>query len=80
MPKTVTLRLKDDIYELFSKLAGQENRPLSNFIETAVLRFIQETEFVDEFEMNEIKSNKPLNQSLKRAHVDAQSKKGRFVE
>ena len=63
MPKTVTLRLKDDIYELFNKLAGQENRPLSNFIETAVLRFIQETEFADEFEMNEIKSNKPLNQS-----------------
>lgn len=80
MPKTVTLRLKDDIYELFNKLAGQENRPLSNFIETAVLRFIQETEFVDEFEMNEIKSNKPLNQSLKRARVNAQAKKGRFVE
>ncbi|PKL47132.1 MAG: CopG family transcriptional regulator [Candidatus Riflebacteria bacterium HGW-Riflebacteria-2] len=80
MPKTVTLRLKDDIYELFNKLAGQENRPLSNFIETAVLRFIQETEFVDEFEMNEIKCNKPLNQSLKRAHVNAKSKKGRFVE
>lgn len=80
MPKTVTLRLKDEIYELFNKLAGQENRPLSNFIETAVLRFIQETEFVDEFEMNEIKSNKPLNQSLKRAHINVQAKKGRFVE
>ena len=32
MPKTVTLRLKDDIYDLFTRLAGQENRPLSNFI------------------------------------------------
>lgn len=80
MSKTVTLRLKDEIYELFNKLAGQENRPLSNFIETAVLRFIQETEFVDEFEMNEIKDNKPLNQSLKRAHANAKSQKGRFVE
>lgn len=80
MPKTVTLRLKDDIYNLFNKLADQENRPLSNFIETAVLRFIQETEFVDEFEMNEIKSNKSLNQSMKRAHANVQAKKGRFVE
>lgn len=79
MPKTVTLRLKDDIYELFTRLAGQENRPLSNFIETAALRFIQETEFVDEFEMDEIKRNKALNQSMKKARSDVQSKKGRFV-
>lgn len=79
MPKTVTLRLKDDIYELFTRLAGQENRPLSNFIETAALRFIQETEYVDEFEMDEIKRNKSLNQSLKRARSDVQNKKGRFV-
>ncbi len=79
MPKTVTLRLKDEVYTLFNRLAGQENRPLSNFIETAVLRFIQETEFVDEFEMNEIKENKPLNQSLKRGHSNMQSKKGRFI-
>ncbi|OQA10760.1 MAG: hypothetical protein BWY66_00125 [bacterium ADurb.Bin374] len=79
MPKTVTLRLKDDIYDLFTRLAGQENRPLSNFIETAALRFIQETEFVDEFEMDEIRRNKTLNQSMKRARSDAQNKKGRFV-
>lgn len=79
MPKTVTLRLKDDIYDLFTRLAGQENRPLSNFIETAALRFIQETEFLDEFEMDEIKRNKTLNQSMKRARSDAQNKKGRFV-
>ena len=79
MPKTVTLRLKDDIYDLFTRLAGQENRPLSNFIETAALRFIQETDFVDEFEMDEIRRNKTLNQSMKRARSDAQNKKGRFV-
>lgn len=79
MPKTVTLRLKDDIYDLFTRLAGQENRPLSNFIETAALRFIQETEFLDEFEMDEIKRNKTLNQSMKRARSDVQNKKGRFV-
>ncbi|NLI77071.1 MAG: CopG family transcriptional regulator [Candidatus Riflebacteria bacterium] len=79
MPKTVTLRLKDDIYQLFSRLADQENRPLSNFIETAALRFIRETETVDEFEMNEIRENKPLNRSLKRALQEVHRRQGKFV-
>ena len=34
MSKTVTLRLKDDIYNAFMEAALAENRPLSNLIET----------------------------------------------
>ena len=48
MPKTVTLRLKDDVYALFQAMAEQDNRPLSNLFETAALRFI-ENETVGEF-------------------------------
>ena len=40
MSKTVTLRLNDSIYKKSRDLAEDDNRPLSNFIETAALRFI----------------------------------------
>ena len=80
MSKTVTLRLNDEIYNLFRNLAESENRPLSNFIETSVLRFIENNQFVDEYEMIEIQSNKDLNRSLKCALKDVKAQRGRFVE
>lgn len=80
MSKTVTLRLNDKVYNLFRNLAESENRPLSNFIETSVLRFIENNQFVDEYEMTEIQSNQDLIRSLKRAHKDVKAQRGRFVE
>jgi predicted transcriptional regulator len=79
MPKTITLRLDDDRYEIFKRLAEQENRPISNFIETATLRYIQSVEYADEFEMAEIKANKDLNECLQRGIVDARSGRGYFL-
>ena len=79
MPKTITLRLDDDRYEIFKRLAEQENRPISNFIETATLRYIQSVEYADEFEMAEIKANKDLNESLQRGTEDARSGRGYFL-
>ena len=78
MPKTVTLRIDDNEYETFKKFADVENRTLSNFIETATLKYIQENELVDEFEMKKIINNIQLNQSLKRGLQDAAKRKGRF--
>jgi len=80
MSKTVTLRLNDKTYKLFRNLAESENRPLSNFIETSVLRFIESNQFVDEYEMAEIQDNQDLNRSLKRALKDVKAQRGRFVE
>ena len=79
MAKTVTLRIDDSEYQTFKKFADVENRTLSNFIETATLKYIQENELVDKFEMNEILGNAQLNQSLKRGLQDAAKRKGRFV-
>lgn len=79
MSKTVTLRLDEKIYKKFRGLAKNDNRPLSNFIETAALRFIEEHEYVDEFEMAEIRDNVNLNQSLKKGLRDAKAKRGSFV-
>ncbi len=79
MSKTVTLRLDEPVYRLFKGAAKSENRPISNFIETAVIRFVQDREMVDEFEMAEIRGNAELTQSLKRGHQDAKRRRGRFV-
>ena len=79
MSKTLTLRLNDPVYRLFKTIADRENRPISNFIETSALRFVNEHEVVDEFEMEEIRNNKPLNRSLKRGLADAKHKRGSFV-
>ena len=79
MSKTVTLRLNENIYKLFRAMAESDNRTLSNFIETSALRYIEEHEYVDDFEMNEIRSNQQLNRSLKRALKDMKAKKGKFV-
>lgn len=79
MSKTLTLRLDDPVYQLFKTVAERENRPMSNFIETAVMRFVQEYETADEFEMSEIRGNAELNRSLKRGHQDAKNRRGTFV-
>lgn len=79
MSKTVTLRLSEPTYERFRTLAERENRPLSNFIETAASRYVETEQFVDEFEMSEIEANAELNRSLKRGIKDAKAGRGRFV-
>ena len=79
MSRTVTLRLKDSVYERLRTLAERDNRPLSNFIETATLRYLAQEEYVDEFEMLEIRENRPLNESIGRGLDDAKERRGRYV-
>ena len=80
MSKTVTLRLKDEIYNIFLEMAKAENRSLSNLIETAALNKIREQQFIDDVEMAEILSNQDLLQRIKVGSNEARSLKGRFVE
>ena len=80
MSKTITLRLTEENYKKYKKLADRDNRPISNFIETAVKRFIEHNIVVDEFEMEEIRNNVELNKSLKRGFSDMKNKRGRLVE
>ncbi len=79
MSKTVTLRVDDTVYGKLRSWAKRDNRPLSNFIETAALRFIEDHEVVDEFEMAEIEGNEALNASMKRGLKDVKAGRGRFV-
>jgi predicted transcriptional regulator len=80
MSKTVTLRLKDDIYNAFMEAALAENRPLSNLIETAAMSKIREQQFVDDTEMAEILANRNLIKRIKQGSREAKLQKGRFVE
>jgi len=77
MTKTVTLRLSEERYQRFRQLAEEDNRPLSNFIETAVLRYIEDQGYADEFEMSEIRENEELRNSLLRGMSDAETGKGK---
>lgn len=79
MSKTVTLRVDDGVYSKLSHWAKRDNRPISNFIETAALRFIEDQEVVDEFEMAEIERNETLNASITRGLKDVKAGRGRFV-
>jgi len=80
MSKTVTLRLKEDVYEVFLEAARAENRSISNLIETAALKNVREQQFVDDVEMAEILSDKNLVARIKRGSKEAAERKGRFVE
>jgi len=80
MHKTVTLRLKDEVYRIFAQMAKAENRSLSNLIETAALENIRKRQFVDDIELAEILSNDDLMKRLKEGSSEAKQLKGRFVE
>ncbi|HBH28038.1 MAG: hypothetical protein N839_0008720 [Desulfofustis sp. PB-SRB1] len=79
MSKTVTIRLSEETHRLFKTYAKGDNRSLSNFIETAALRYVQEHQYVDDAEMAEISADKDLQDSLAKAHQDAKKRKGRLV-
>jgi len=80
MSKTVTLRLNDKNYNLFKLYAERDHRTLSNFIETSALRFIENELYCDDIEMQEIKHDGELNESLKKGHEDFLARRGSFVE
>jgi hypothetical protein len=62
------------------QLAEFDNRSISNFIESAVLRFIDEEEYLDDFENDEILSNKELMSSIQRGYDESIEGKGKLIE
>jgi uncharacterized protein YaaW (UPF0174 family) len=78
MAKVVTMRIEEGILEQFQKFAKLENRSLSNFIETATMRYIQELEYTDEFETVEIKSNKSLLKRIEKGRKDSDKNRGKL--
>ena len=80
MAKIVTMRIDEAVLVKLLKYAKIENRSLSNFIETATLKYINEIEYVDDFEMKDILNDRPLLGKLKKGSKDAKKMRGRFVK
>jgi hypothetical protein len=80
MSKTITLRISEEHYEAFKKYARQDNRKLSNAIETLALKELERVQFVDEIEGEGILADKDLVARIGRGVKEAGAKKGRFVE
>jgi len=79
MAKTLTMRLDGVTYQTFAQAAKAERRSLANLVETAALRGILESRFVDDAEMAEIVSRPELVARLRAGSRDARKRKGRIV-
>ena len=54
MPKTITVRIEDNIYDIFKKAADGQKRTISNYLEFATLNYTVNETIVDDTEMAEI--------------------------
>ncbi|MDH4263443.1 MAG: CopG family transcriptional regulator [Spirochaetia bacterium] len=79
MSKTITVRLDDEVYELFKKAAEGDRRSISNYVEYATLSYITTESYVSDEEMNEILSDSELVKSLKNGLKDVKQGKYKIV-
>ena len=54
MSKTITVRIDDNVYEMFKKAADGQKRTISNYVEYATLNYTVNEAIVDDAEMTEI--------------------------
>ena len=79
MPKTVTIRMDNESYEMLSKRAEQDRRPLGQYIELAALQYAQQEAFCDDEEMQTILADKALMKRIRHGLANAKAKRGKFV-
>ena len=77
MSRTITIRLPEEDYRRIKAAAEADNRPISNFVQTATLRYMEHVDFCDEEEMGEIRAEKKLVESLKAGSEDY--RRGRYT-
>jgi hypothetical protein len=76
MPKTVTMRIDDDTYQMFRKAAHGARRTISNFLEFATISYLSQETYISDSEMREISKDKDLLRDLK--HGEKEIKEGRY--
>ena len=65
MPKTITLRVEDNVYNTLKRAADGDRRTISNFIEYATINYVFNNNIVDDEEMKEIMFfEKDMNKGL----------------
>jgi uncharacterized protein (DUF1778 family) len=80
MSKTITLRLSNEEYDLYSSAAKTVKRSISNFINYLAQKKLEEDLFVDQIEMDEILGNYRLVTALQKGSKDAEHMKGAFAD
>jgi uncharacterized protein (DUF1778 family) len=79
MHKTITLRINDDVYQMFKKAAQGSRRTISNFLEYAAISYLSQDTFVSDDEMKEILKDNDLLESLKHGEKDIKSRRYKIV-
>jgi hypothetical protein len=78
MSKTITLRISEERYEAFKKYARQDNRKISNAIETLALRQLESAQFASDAEMEGILADKDLRSGIEKGAKQGKDRKGRL--
>ena len=79
MHKTITIRINDDVYEMFKKAAHGSRRTISNFLEYATLSFLSQDTYVSDHEMKEILKDNELIENLKQGEKEVKSRRFKIV-
>ena len=79
MSKTITLRIDENVYNMFKIAADGVKRNLSNFIEYATLSYLTENLYVSDDEMEGILQDKTLLKNLNQAEKDISRGKYKIV-
>lgn len=74
MAKTLTLRVENDVYNIFRRAADGDRRTISNYLECAALKYIINEMYVSDEEMEDIMKSAP---SLRKGLDDV--KKGKYT-
>ena len=53
MPKTITLRIEDSVYNMLKRAAEGDRRTISNFMEYAAINYVLNNNIVDDDEFKE---------------------------
>ncbi len=79
MQKTITLRINDDVYQMFKKAAHGSRRTISNFLEYATLSFLSNDTYVSDDEMKEVLKDHALLEDLKNGEKEIKSRRYKIV-
>ena len=78
--KTITVRVDDNVYNIFKKAAEGERRTISNFIENASLSYLTNEMYVSDYEMADIMKDAGLISGIKKGLDDVKKGKYKIVE
>jgi len=80
MPKTITVRIDDESYNMIKTAAEGSKRTISNFMEYATISYLSQEAFVEDKEMDEILNDNELLSSIAKAKKDIKEGRYRIVE